>query len=217
VLAVLAGTGASTLTDWGSIAAIVAGAIAVLALAWGIGRWLLRAYLIRNAVKVVYLIPQSHYNGIERFPGAPLEEREETDIAVGMGSYNLIFKLKPRTAIHVADVRLVFQGDPHATLPIEVGRESRFYVDDAPSGERRDWWGSLHTPRELPRDLMKDLQLAFGRQVRTSGEWSGSIVVHVEARTLDGSAARLLELPLGFHVVENSKGDRLPFLRQGQN
>jgi hypothetical protein len=218
-LALIAAIGALSLTDAGSIAAIVAGALAVLALVYGVGRWLYRRFRTWRPLRVCFLIPQSHYKRIERFPGAPELEQEETDLAVGVGTYPVLLKVRPRMDVHVHRVRVEFREGDEDAHPIDLGEATPFFVEELGevAGKRqvRDWWGSVHTaPLGVPRDIAKGVPLVVGRRITTRRRWSGKLSVYVELRTLDGAISRMPRTDLGFHVVESEAGDRLRFMRE---
>jgi hypothetical protein len=134
------------LSDAGSVAAIVAGTVAVLLLAWGVGRWLLRTYRADDI---------AHGLHIEQ-PKMRLElQVDGADMYVGLDVRNGI--ARPLTyKARVFRVRL--GGDVH-----EISERDRRENMLGP-GQPRAWFRDpVHIRRiDLPQQLEVEYELAYG-------------------------------------------------------
>jgi hypothetical protein len=71
-------------------------------------------------------------------------EQEETDLAVGVGTYPVLLKVRPRREVHVHRVRVEFREGDEDAHPIDLGEATPFFVEELGevAGKRqvRDWW-----------------------------------------------------------------------------
>ena len=205
-----------TLNDVGNVAAIIAAVVSLLFLAAAILTWARKRWLLRNPVKVSYLVPKAEYARAVH-PGAPDEEQTPSQIVIAPGGiYELIYRLVPRQPVLLDSVRFEFWG-PSNNKPQDQGESQPWVVDSETDrlGEPKvmDWHEVWHQDRPLPRMLPKNQVFLLARRVRPVGEWEGTSRLLLTMRAEESGTSKVQTAELPFRVGTEDE-DQLPFLRR---
>lgn len=136
-----------TLTDAGSIAAIVAGTIALLLLLWGVGRWAMRAYASADIAHGLHV--EQHKLRLEHVD-------QRTHVYVGLDLRNGIGR-----ALHyrTRGFRVTFRGRP-SDLPLALQKQTSAIGPLAP----RSWYRDpvVVGLKEVPGELTMTYEILYG-------------------------------------------------------
>jgi len=213
-LAIIAGVGNSMLGNAGSIAAIIAGVIALASAIIIVSRWLYRRKQLKDLLEVYYLIPQYQYPATQ-FRGAPSAEERLCDLTMGIGCYRIMFITVPKTNFSVDNMRILFSGSDR-NKPKDYGYDNPFVVepltDTLGRQQFRDWWGNIQpvSPEGKPITYCKGTPGTTGRRIETTGKWDGEIVLEYFIRE-----AHMVEKRLKLFVSDERYSDQIPFLKIG--
>ena len=200
-----------TLTDWGSWAAIIAGALAVIYALYAVTKYILHKVAFRHPIKATYLIPQAEYP-CRQFIGAPQKEFTPKNIVVGIGQYQLMHELSVRANVTTGVLVLSFEG-PIQNKPTIEKPDNPFIVETFENMGKnylKDWWGII-SPYSLdvgPSYWFKDNPRVTGYRVTTTGEWKGKACLEIPIQ-----GEKPFVEKLDFAVSETE--DQIPFLKVG--
>ncbi len=207
LLAISAIIGAISLTDWGSIWAIIAGVVALGLVIWQVVKAIEKNRNIQR-IYVCYLKPKDKYPDAT-FVGAPEQEQFPRKLTVTTDSiYTLFIQIHPLIDIIVDPVLVSFLGTDMNKPRIE-GRDNPFIREKLEDGASRDWWGDIHKPAGgYPRPVYSGDCLMDTNKIHTFGQWKGEILVQIPIREI-GKIKRTL----GFTVSTSINDDEIPYLR----
>lgn len=196
----------STMTEAGSVAAIIAAVCLVGGIIYSVCKWRKKRQKLQDLM-VHYLIPQSKYPNAS-FIGAPEQEEKPEQLIVGIGTYRLMHVITPKTDILIDPIILRFEG-ANKNIPKRYGTDNPFVVEILNDGSYRDWWGDVQPPPEnWPRYLHYGDTLVIGNRIETVGQWSGKAYFEFRVRN-----EPVIIKKLGFTVSENPQDDQIPFLK----
>ena len=168
--------GAMTLTDLGSIWAIIGGAIAFLIVVWQTINAIQKNRNIRK-ITIRYLVPRRQYPNSKILNGAPEDEQYPCKLIVSIGVYKLFIQMISPIDLMLDHLHVSFEGADNNKPRIE-DRDYSFIQERLKGGDVRDWWGEIHSPAsDFPRPFYHQDCLQGSYKIRTYGQWEGKVHV----------------------------------------
>lgn len=201
-------------SQMGTVGAIIGTIIGVCTIIYTAWRKIPRWWLLRDPLKLTYLIPQYQYPE-KQFVGALPWEQKPTSLTIGIGHYYILMLVTPNITLTASNYEYIqLQGRPSKNKPRMIMPErSPFIVevitDSQGITKYKDWWGNISTAKLHELGQYKPDTVAFiVRQIETVGDWQGEIIATFFVKEKD----RPIEKKLQLKVSSKAEADQIPFL-----
>jgi hypothetical protein len=176
LLAVSSVIGASTLTDWGSIWAIVAGSIAALIFVWRIIGWLIRRIILTRPCNIHFLIPSEAKVKLEYVKQDKDGHSTNCLIIPANATITTLVYIRPRIEYEEIETYFGFEGDIdnkpklikfYNYFILEGKRE----IKPGEEGQYIDTDKLYHIPRNMKRTSKEDYVVGFKVETYAVGRY----------------------------------------------
>lgn len=204
----------SQLGTLGAIIGITVGVLTVIGIGIATRGKISRWWLLRDPIRLTFLIPQCKYPEKQYIGALPWELRP-TNLTMGIGRYYLLFIFETKITLATTNSPYIqFRGEEHNKPKMETDYSNPFNVETIhePDGTllHKDWWGNIR-PRH-PQEVGPYYAGSSGslsRQIQTFGDWNGEILVEFYVKEKE----RPIEKSLKLKVSSKAEVDQIPFLK----
>jgi hypothetical protein len=177
LLAISSAVGASTLTTWGSIWAIVAGAIATLIFLWQVARWGIRKIKLAHPCDVHFIIPNKERAEIEYLQQDDRVHKTDCLVLPANSKSLVSLYIKPKLWYEEQDMYFGCEGDFYEKP--EPKKYHNYHVrDDIASGGEVHYIDSdkmYHIVRRVVRIPSEDYITGYIVQTHASGKYEARL------------------------------------------
>lgn len=193
------------------ICVIISALIAVVGVIISIHKWMY-SKRIPFSIKIMYLIPQSKYNG-KQYNGFPEKEQKKSKLTIGIGKYQLYILHQHKIALTQVYPPIVnFDGDSENKPTKLLLDKHPFIVDERinTKGEKvAVAWHGNSIPNEQCGKYLPYSDGLIVKNIETYGYWKGKITITF--RVEENTKPIVVKLPLSVSKYESE--DEVPFLK----